>query len=84
VLVVPSADRRRKPTGRRCYCLRTADIHPLNGKIGDALFAVLSTGGHNIRKILVHLRAWLAWISAALTCPPRVETVGTRAAPGQA
>ena len=39
---------------------------PLKGTIGDALFAVLNACGHNIRKILAHLRAWLAWIIAAM------------------
>ena len=38
----------------------------LKGTIGDAIFAVLNACGHNIRKILAHLRAWLAWIIAAL------------------
>lgn len=38
----------------------------LKGTIGDALFAVLCACGHNIRKILAHLRAWLAWIVAAM------------------
>jgi IS5 family transposase len=39
---------------------------PLKGTIGDALFAVLCACGHNIRKILAHLRSWLAWIIAKL------------------
>ena len=34
----------------------------LKGTTGDALFAVLCACGHNIRKILAHLRACLAWI----------------------
>ena len=34
----------------------------LKGTMGDALFAVLCGCGHNIRKILAHLRAWLAHI----------------------
>lgn len=38
---------------------------PLKGTIGDALFATLCACGHNIRKILAHLRAWLAWIVSA-------------------
>lgn len=37
---------------------------PLKGAIGGALFAVLC--GYNIRKILTHLRAWLAPIIAAI------------------
>ena len=39
---------------------------PLKGTIGDALFAVLCGCGHNIRKILAHLRALLALIIAAI------------------
>jgi len=38
---------------------------PLKGTIGDALFAVLCGCGHNIRKILAHLRVLLALIIAA-------------------
>ena len=38
----------------------------LKGTIGDALFAVLCGCGHNIRKILAHLRALLAAIIAAI------------------
>jgi IS5 family transposase len=38
----------------------------LKGTIGDALFAVLCGCGHNIRKILAHLRALLALIIAAV------------------
>lgn len=41
----------------------------LKGVIGDALFAVLCACGHNIRKILAHLRALLAWIIAVLSAP---------------
>lgn len=39
-----------KTDGRLARC-------PLKGLIGDALFAVLCACGHNIRKILAHLRA---------------------------
>ena len=39
-----------KTDGRLSRC-------PLNGTIGDAVFAVLNACGHNIRKILAHLRA---------------------------
>lgn len=57
-----------KTDGRLSRC-------PLKGTIGDAVFAVLNACGHNIRKILAHLRAWLAWIiamlSAAKTTPNR-------------
>jgi len=38
----------------------------LKGTIGDAIFAVLCGCGHNLRKILAHLRAWLALIIAAI------------------
>lgn len=48
-----------KTDGRLARC-------PLKGTIGDALFAVLCACGHNIRKILAHLRAWLALIVAAI------------------
>ncbi|MCA3468752.1 MAG: transposase, partial [Rhodobacter sp.] len=48
-----------KTDGRLTRC-------PLKGAIGDALFAVLCACGHNIRKILAHLRTWLAWIIAAI------------------
>ncbi len=41
-----------KTDGRLSRC-------PLKGPIGDALFAVLCACGHNIRKILAHLRALL-------------------------
>lgn len=57
-----------KTDGRFARC-------PLKGAIGDALFAVLCACGHNIRKLLAHLRAWLALIVAALgaatACPDR-------------
>lgn len=48
-----------KTDGRLSRC-------PLKGTIGDALFAVLCCCGHNIRKILAHLRALLALIIAAI------------------
>jgi IS5 family transposase len=48
-----------KTDGRLSRC-------PLKGTIGNAIFAVLCACGHNIRKILAHLRAWLAWIIATL------------------
>ena len=35
---------------------------PLKGTLGDAVFAVLCACCHNIRKILAHLSALLAWI----------------------
>jgi len=51
-----------KTDGRLSRC-------PLKGTIGDALFAVLCACGHNIRKILAHLKAWLAWIVAVISTP---------------
>ena len=48
-----------KTDGRLSRC-------PLKGSVGDAIFAVLCACGHNIRKILAHLRAWLAWIVATI------------------
>lgn len=48
-----------KTDGRLSRC-------PLKGTLGDAIFAVLCGCGHNIRKILAHLRALLALIIAAL------------------
>ena len=41
----------------------------LKGPLRDALFAVLCGCGHNIRKILAHLRAWLAVILALILAP---------------
>ncbi len=51
-----------KTDGRLSRC-------PLKGTIGDTVFAVLNACGHNIRKILAHLRAWLAWIVAVISTP---------------
>ena len=48
-----------KTDGRLSRC-------PLKGTTGDAIFAVLCGYGHNIRKILAHLRALLAFILAAI------------------
>lgn len=48
-----------KTDGRLSRC-------PLKGTIGDALFAALCACGHNIRKILAHLRSWLAWFVATI------------------
>ena len=68
-----------KTDGRLSRC-------PLKGTIGDALFAVLCGCGHNIRKILAHLRALLALIIAAILTTLRatnpaqqaVKTAGLR------
>ena len=48
-----------KTDGRLSRCF-------LKGTLGDAIFAVLCGCGHNIRKILAHLRAWLAAIIALI------------------
>ena len=48
-----------KTDGRLTRC-------PLKGTGGDAIFAVLCACGHNIRKILAHLRAIFALIIATL------------------
>ena len=48
-----------KTDGRLSRCF-------LKGTIGDAVFAVLCGCGHNIRKILAHLRALVAIISVIL------------------
>ena len=51
-----------KTDGRLSHCA-------LKGTIGDALFAALCACGHNIRKILAHLRSWLVWMIAAISNP---------------
>ena len=48
-----------KTDGRLTRC-------PLKGTAGDAIFAVLCACGHNIRKILAHLRAILVLLIAAM------------------
>ena len=48
-----------KTDGRLSRC-------PLKGTFGDAIFAVLCGCGHNIRKILAHLRALLVLIIAVI------------------
>ena len=48
-----------KTDGRLTRC-------PLKGTAGDAIFAVLCACGHNLRKILAHLRAVLALFIAAI------------------
>jgi transposase, IS5 family len=54
----------------------------LKGTTGDALFAVLCASGHNIRKILAHLRALLALlIGAILSAFAADHPQGTRTAP---
>jgi IS5 family transposase len=56
-----------KTDGRLSRC-------PLKGTVGDAVFAVLNTCGHNIRKILAHLPVWLAWIIAVQWTPKSRQT----------
>ena len=48
-----------KSDGRLARCA-------LKGRLGDAIFAVLCGCGHNIRKILAHLRAFLLALYAKL------------------
>jgi len=48
-----------KSDGRLARCT-------LKGTMGDAIFAVLCGCGHNIRKILAHLRAIITAILAAV------------------
>jgi len=48
-----------KTDGRLTRC-------PLKGTAGDAIFAVLCACGHNIRKILAHIKAVLALLIAAI------------------
>ena len=55
-----------KTDGRLSRC-------PLKGTFGDAIFAVLCGCGHNVRKILAHLRALLAFILAAILQVIRTE-----------
>ena len=56
-----------KTDGRLTRC-------PLKGTTGDALFAVLCACGHNLRKILAHLRAFLALLIAAILGAFRSDT----------
>ena len=55
-----------KSDGRLSRC-------PLKGTIGDAIFAVLCGCGHNLRKILAHIRALITMILAALLGALRTE-----------
>ena len=50
---------------------------PLKGTLGDALFATLCGCGHNIRKILAYLRAFLALVIAAILSALRARA-GTK------
>ena len=58
-----------KTDGRLARC-------PLKGVIGDAIFAVLCACGHNIRKILAHIRALLTLVIAALITALRPQEQG--------
>jgi IS5 family transposase len=50
-----------KSDGRLARC-------PLKGRIGDAVFAVLCACGHNIRKILAHIRVlWALLLDLIVT-----------------
>lgn len=49
-----------KSDGRLARC-------PLKGSIGDALFTVFCAYGHNIRKILAHIR--LLWTFVIVIIP---------------
>ena len=55
-----------KSDGRLARC-------PMKGSIGDAFFAVLCGCGHNIRKILAHLRALLSLIVAVILAAYRPQ-----------
>ena len=50
---------RQSPDGRLTRC-------PLKDTLGDAVFAVLCACGHNLRKILVHLKALMTLLIATL------------------
>ena len=56
-----------KSDGRLARC-------PLKGRIGDAVFAVLCACGHNVRKILVHLRTLWALFLCLITAWIRPQT----------
>lgn len=58
-----------KTDGRLARC-------PLKGTFGDAVFAVLCGCGHNIRKILAHLRALLSLIIAVILATFRSNPSG--------
>ncbi len=64
-----------KSDGRLARC-------PLKGRIGDSLFAVLCACGHNIRKILAHIRALWAFViflimNALAKIEPRFRLLST-------
>lgn len=62
-----------KTDGRLSRCF-------LKGTLGDAIFAVLCGCGHNIRKILAHLRALLATIISVVLAIIRQNWIGNSAA----
>jgi IS5 family transposase len=64
-----------KTDGRLARC-------PLKGTSGDAIFAVLCGCGHNIRKILAHLRVICAIIIALVLAklyPSEAQNTGPQA-----
>ncbi|MDE3028975.1 MAG: hypothetical protein KGH84_11310, partial [Paracoccaceae bacterium] len=64
-----------KSDGRLARC-------PLKGTFGDAIFAVLCGCGHNIRKILAHLRALMIAILAVVLAAvsPEIDQPNVRIA----
>ena len=62
-----------KSDGRLARC-------PLKGRIGDAVFAVLCACGHNVRKILAHLRALLFLLLHLIAAMIRSKTPQQREA----
>jgi transposase, IS5 family len=64
-----------KSDGRLARC-------PLKGTIGDAIFAVLCSCGHNLRKILADIRALIAAILAAvlIALRPKIDRLNGRIA----
>lgn len=65
-----------KSDGRLARC-------PLKGTFGDAIFAVLCGCGHNIRKILAHIRALITAILAAVLTAinPKIDRLNVRIEP---
>lgn len=63
-----------KSDGRLARC-------PLKGRHGDAIFAVLCGCGHNLRKILRHLRSFAAFFVLAILSA--IQRLAVKAAPDQ-
>ena len=53
---------------------------PLKGRTADAIFAVLCACGHNVRKILAHLRALWALLLHLIAAMIRPKTPQQREA----